>query len=179
MNLYSSLVAKCDLRAKQVLIDKAPNMPSHSIANHLEADILAKANKAIQKLTLTNQPSPLPEVVGVKKLPSGAMFLEMNSEEAAALFLQPTLTCDFIRHFNNTSIIRPNNYPIIVQFVPTSFNPSSKEELAAVEAANSLQPGDITTAQWIKLSEKQATNQSMAHLILHLCTYDLGPQQTA
>ena len=145
-NLYSSLLAKCDLHAKQVLIDKVLNMPSHGIANYSEADILSKVNKAIEKLTLTNDPSPLPKVVGIKKLPSRAMFLEMNSEEEAELFLQPTLTHDFIRNFNNTSIIRPNNYPTIVEFVTTSFNPSSKEELVVVEVANSLQPGDITTA---------------------------------
>ena len=102
--------------------------------------------KAIEKLTLSNHSYPFPEVVSVKKLQSRAMFLEMNPEEAAELFLQPTLTYDFIRHFDNTSIIRPNNYPTIAEFVPTSFNPSSEEEKVVVEVANSLQPGNITTA---------------------------------
>ena len=48
--LALSLLAKCDLRAKQVLIDKAPNAQSHDIVGSSEADILAKANEAIKKL---------------------------------------------------------------------------------------------------------------------------------
>ena len=84
------------------------------------------------------------------------------------LFLRPTLMYDFIRHFNNTSVIRPNNYPTIGEVIPTLFNPSSKEELVAVEVANSLQPDDITIARWIKPPEKWAINQSKAHLTLHL-----------
>ena len=86
-NLYSSHPAKCDLCTEQVLIDKALNMPSHSIANYLEADILAMANKAIEKLTLTNQPSALPEVVGVKKFPSGAMFLKNEFGRSSGVVL--------------------------------------------------------------------------------------------
>ena len=118
--------------------------------------------------SITDPPHPPPLAVSVKKLPSRAFFLEMNSETTAELLLNPTLTSDFIRKFNTTSTIKPNNYPIIAEFVPTSFDPTSKEGLTIVELANSLQPGDITTARWIKPPEKRMINQFTAHLILHL-----------
>ena len=94
----------------------------------------------------------------------------MDSEDTAEMFLQPMLTHDFIRNFDNTSIIKPNNYPTIAEFVPTSFGLNSKEELVTVESANSLQPGNITTVQCIKPPEKWAINQTTAHFILHLQT---------
>ena len=118
-NLHSSLLAKCDLCAKQVLINKAPNAQSHDIVRSPEADILAKVNEAIKKLSITDPPHPHPLAVGVKKLPSRAFFLEMNSETSAELLVNPTLTSDFIRNFDTTSTIKPNNYLIIAEFVPT------------------------------------------------------------
>ena len=117
---------------------------------------------------LTDPPHPHPLAVSVKKLPSRAFFLEMNSETSAELLLNLTLTSDFIRNFDTTSTIKPNNYPIIAEFVPTSFDPTSKEGLTMVELTNSLQPSDITTARWIKLPEKRTINQSTTHLILYL-----------
>ena len=125
-------------RAKQVLIDKAPNMQSHDIVRSSEADILAKRMKR-SKMSITDPPPPHPLAVGVKKLSSGAFFLKMNSETMAELFSNPTLTSDFIRNFDTASTIKPNNYPIIAEFVPTSFDPASKEGLTMVDLANSLQ----------------------------------------
>ena len=61
-----------------------------------------------------------------------------------------------MKNFSDTSIIKVNNYSIIAEFTPTTFNPTSQEDVAEVEAANSLLPGNIATAQWIKPPEKQA-----------------------
>ena len=67
-------------------------------------------------------------------------------------------------------MVKPNNYPIIAEFVPIAFNPTLQEDIMEIEVANSLQPGTITTVRWIKPPEKQANNQSTAHLILHART---------
>ena len=92
----------------------------------------------------THQPPP--RVIGIKKLPSGALYLEADSEASTELLQHPDLTNEFIKNFSNTSILKPNNYPTIVEFIPTMFNPTAHEDLEKVERANSLQPGDITTA---------------------------------
>ena len=166
-NLHSSLLAKCDLRAKQVLIDKAPNAQSHDIVRSSEADILAKANEAIKKMSITDSPLPHPSS-RCKETPKRSILPRNELRNLCRGTLKPMLTSDFIRNFDTTSTIKPNNYPIIAEFVPTSFNPTSKEGLTMVELANSLQPGDITTVRWITLPEKRTINQSTTHLILHL-----------
>ena len=120
-----------------------------------EANILTKANEVIKNLILPEllqTPPPKKKIFGVKKLPSRAFFLEMNSESSADLLQQSTLRTDFIRKFNDS--IKPNNYLIIAEFVPTSFDPSLREELAAVESANALQLGNVTIVQLIKPPEK-------------------------
>ena len=114
--------AKCDLRAHQILVDKNPNTQNHAIANLSEADILIKANQVIRNIPLPENDGPLPKVIGIKKLPSRAFFLEMDSEISAELLQQTTLAANFIKNFRNTSIIKANNYLIIVEFTPTTFN---------------------------------------------------------
>ena len=51
-----------------------------------------------------------------------------------------------MKNFSDSSIIKVNNYLIIAEFTPTTFSTTSPEDLAEVEAANSLLPGDIATA---------------------------------
>ena len=113
---------------------------------------------------------PLPKVLGIKKLPSGALFLKMDSEDSAEVMQQTTIDTNFIGNFSDSSTVNPNNYPIIVEFVPTAFNPTSQDNITEIEVANSLQPGAITTARWIKPPEKCTKNQATAHLVLHIKT---------
>ena len=84
VNIQSSLLAKCDLWAWQILIDKAPRAQDHAIASYSEADILLQANHSIKDMSLSEPLVPLPKVLGIKKLPSSALFLEMDSEHSAA-----------------------------------------------------------------------------------------------
>ena len=116
------MLAKCDLRAHQILIDKNPNTQNHAIANLSEADILIKANHVIRNIPLPENDGPLPKVTRIKKLPSRAFFLEMDSKISTDLLKQTTLAANFIKNFRNTSIIKTNNYLIIVEFTPTTFN---------------------------------------------------------
>ena len=112
----------------------------------MEADILIRANQAIKNTALPEHNGPPPKVIGIKKLPSGAFFLEMDSKSSADLLQQTPLAPNFMKNFSDTSIIKVNNYSIIVEFTLTTFNLTSQEDLAKVEAANSLLPGDIATA---------------------------------
>ena len=134
----------------------------------MEANILIKANQAIRNTALPEHNGTLPKVIGINKFPSGAFFLEMDSKSSADLLQQTMLTSSFMKIFSDTSIIKSNNYLIIAEFTPTTFNPMSQEDLAKVETANSLLPGNIATARWIKPPEKQSNSQTTAHLILHL-----------
>ena len=81
----------------------------------------------------------------------------MDSENLAEVMQQPARATDFISNFSDSSTIKPNNYPIIMEFVPTVFNPTLQDNITEMEVGNSLQPGDITTAQWIKPSKNEPT----------------------
>ena len=50
------------------------------------------------------------------------------------------------------------------------FNPTSQDNITEIRVANSLQPGAITTARWIKPPEKCTKNQATTHLVLHIKT---------
>ena len=108
--------------------------------------MLTKANQAIMSTPAFGIHQQPPRVIRIKKLPSGALYLEADSEASAELLQQPGLANECIKNFSNTSILKPNNYLIIVEFIPTTFNPSACKDLEKVERANSLQPDDITTA---------------------------------
>ena len=101
-------------------------------------------------------PKPLgsPQSKRNKEAPKHNLFLEIDLICSTEVMQQPTPATDFIRNFSDTSIIKSNNYLILVELVPTMFNPTLQGNLVEGEAANSLQPGDIITAQWIKPLEK-------------------------
>ena len=118
---------------RQVLVDKAPNSQDHRIASLSEANILSKANLAIKNMSLTDPLNPLPKVIGIKKLPSGALSLEMGSEDSAEVMQQTTISTDFISSFSDSSTVKPNNYPIIAEFVLIAFNPTLQENITEIE----------------------------------------------
>ncbi|KAF8522514.1 hypothetical protein JB92DRAFT_3110585 [Gautieria morchelliformis] len=145
ISLQSSTLARCDLRARQILIDKTPAAPDHRMARLSEPDILDRANRAVGEMEWEDDQEK-PRAVGVQRLPSDAFFLELQTEETAELLQTRQTATSFLSKFSSDSIIKPNNYSIIAEFVPIRFNPESRAELEGVETGNSLEQDDIVSA---------------------------------
>ena len=55
--------------------------------------------------------------------------------------------------------------PIILQFVPISFNPSQRESITNLERENGWKEGSVLTARWIKPPERRTNTQQVAHIL--------------
>ncbi|KAF8511470.1 hypothetical protein JB92DRAFT_3118072 [Gautieria morchelliformis] len=167
VSLQCSMLMKCELRARQILVDKVPNAPEHQTYRLSEPDILSQANQAIEALEWDDEQEK-PKVVGIQRLPTSGYLLEFNTEEAAELFQEQQRAERLLTLFDQTSMIKPTSYTIIVEFVPVRFEPSAQSNLDDVENLNALEKGNILAARWIKPTERRSDRQTTAHLILQL-----------
>ncbi|EIW86218.1 hypothetical protein CONPUDRAFT_43259, partial [Coniophora puteana RWD-64-598 SS2] len=70
----------------------------------------------------------------------------------------------FAEGFAPNAVVKPPVFVVITEFVPVSFDPSSKEEVEEVLASSGLPVGGVTWAEWIKRVARRKPGQRTAHL---------------
>jgi hypothetical protein len=62
--------------------------------------------------------------------------------------------------------VKAKAYHLVFRFVPcqSSFDPSDLDHISAIETENSLEPGSISSASWLKNPERRSPNQHVASL---------------
>ncbi|KIJ32846.1 hypothetical protein M422DRAFT_83068, partial [Sphaerobolus stellatus SS14] len=99
-------------------------------------------------------------VVSANKLRNGGVVYELDSANAAtAIQEEEELHKAFMDNFGADATIKPRLYPIIVERVPTSFNPTYEGQLRQLEDANDLQNYEVAKARWIKPTNHREPNQ--------------------
>ncbi|KAG1839250.1 hypothetical protein F4604DRAFT_1599742, partial [Suillus subluteus] len=73
---------------------------------------------------------------------------------------------DFIKNLDPKAIFKDRAYPVVIQFIPLTFNPNSNNQIHAFKQENDWEEGSISLAQWIKPPNKQMDQQQVAHLLV-------------
>ncbi|KAG2038460.1 hypothetical protein BDR03DRAFT_813215, partial [Suillus americanus] len=64
------------------------------------------------------------------------------------------------------AIFKDRAYPVVIQFVPLTFNPNSENQIHEFKQENKWEEGTISSAQWIKPPNKRTDQQRAAHLLV-------------
>ena len=119
-----------EIKQRQVLINFS-NSPDLNL-DILDEDTLSR--KALDSLNTTwaASPDPKPEHPKLRSatlLRNGGLLLELDSAEVAEWLKGTSPSELFLSNLGSGANIKNRSYQVIVQFVPTSFNPSDAEHL--------------------------------------------------
>jgi hypothetical protein len=150
---------------RQLLIDipvdspLAPGKVSH-------AQLTEKIKQALA--TLTKEDTPELEIRSVTQFHNGGTVIEMLTTKAASFLKDQCNKDSFLQALDPGAILKDRSYPVIIQFVPLTFDPSNQEQLHDLEQENKWEEQSITVARWVKPPAKQSSTQRVAHLIITL-----------
>ncbi|KAG1816660.1 uncharacterized protein BJ212DRAFT_1480533 [Suillus subaureus] len=118
----------------------------------------------------TNAPPPLTKLLACGEAQARQILLDRHSYESAKWLSIPSHQAKFAVNFGSNATIKDQSYHILIENVPTSYDPSSICTNSDIETNGGLKPGTITKAKWIKLIARCKANQRMAHMIITLKT---------
>ncbi|KAG2343928.1 hypothetical protein BDR05DRAFT_883004, partial [Suillus weaverae] len=102
------------------------------------------------------------------RLPHGGILYKLNSVESAKWLNISAHRAKFTVNFGSNATIKDRSYHVLIENVPTSYNPSSICTNSIIETNSGLKPGTITKAKWIKPITRCKANQRTAHTIITL-----------
>lgn len=116
---------------------------------------------------------PLKTVVkGIQALNRGGFLFELDSPKSAERFKDRCSSTDLVtKHFGTSAKVKAKHFNLIIRFVPCdgTFDPADPTHLTEFEKENSLKPGDVASATWIKKVDRRAPGQKVASIKL-ACT---------
>ncbi|KAG1854753.1 hypothetical protein C8R48DRAFT_660903 [Suillus tomentosus] len=168
--------ARVAIKARQILININPESPL-APGKSLHSQLVEKIKNALKTLVKTDTPDL--ELRSVTQYQNGGTIIEMIEEEAAAYIKRQRTSRSWnIRPIRTSDPSDPKScmynkyhdraYPVIIQFVPLTFNPSDQTQIQDVEQENKWEPGTITSAKWVKPPSKHSPSQRVAHLLITL-----------
>ncbi|KAH7917854.1 hypothetical protein BV22DRAFT_1025631, partial [Leucogyrophana mollusca] len=101
--------------------------------------------------------------LSARKLRSGGILYEMNSETSAKWLNNKEARSRFLEHFGPDAIVREHLLQVVVEYVPTTLDVNSPTSLTETVRKSGLQEGDIAKARWIKPLHHRSPNQRTAH----------------
>ncbi|KAG0692616.1 hypothetical protein DFH29DRAFT_817331 [Suillus ampliporus] len=155
--------ARDAIKARQILMNIAPTSPlAPGKLNHEQ--LITKIKAALT--SLANEDSPELDVKAINQYRNGGIVIEMLTPEGATYLKKKDIKAEFIEKLDPTAMLKDRAYPVVIQFVPLTFNPSSEDQLRKLEQENSWESGAITPAHWIKPPEKRNDKQRVVYVIL-------------
>ena len=126
-SMHSSTLARTQVRERQVLIDKDPQVDLNQLNTLNKWELVAKANEAI--LGMVGQSClelGKAKAVGVRRVQSRGVVYELDSPNMEVWLCRERDS--FMARFSGTSIVRDKAIPVIVEYVPTSHNTDALAE---------------------------------------------------
>ena len=118
--------------------------------------------------TSNNGTSTKTIIRGLQALKRGAFLFDLDSAASADRFRHYAKEHPgFLpSHLGLSATVKPKNFNLIFKFVPctSGFDPSNPDCLSTIESSNNLKPGSITSASWLKRSDRRSPNQTVASL---------------
>lgn len=154
---HVSVLAKHNERARQIIIQPAPDVPETlSLRSLSELELITKATLAFN--SVDQGVSPAPEnlrFVGAKKLAAGGIILDLNSADAASWFKGPAICGAFMQHFSAMSSMKDLDFRVLIEFVPIAFTLDAPAALEQVEHDSGIKGSNLVRAEWAKPPEKR------------------------
>ncbi|KAF8815312.1 hypothetical protein BYT27DRAFT_7080241, partial [Phlegmacium glaucopus] len=105
---------------------------------------------------------------GIQAIGQGAFLLDLDSPESAnRLRTYSAEHPDFLpSHLGSSAAIKTKGYNVIFKFVPCTgnFDPKDANCISDLESSNNLLPGSISSATWLKRTDRRSPNQKVATL---------------
>lgn len=156
-------LARDAIKACQVLININPDSPiAPGKVSHEQ--LVAKIKEALK--TISNPDSPDLDIRAVNQYRNGGTVIQMLNEDAAKYIKQQVVKEGFINALDPSAIMKDRSYPVIIQFVPLTFNPSDQNQIQQLEQENGWESDSVTMARWVKPPEKRTSTQRVAHLLI-------------
>ncbi|KAF8236007.1 hypothetical protein L208DRAFT_1253537 [Tricholoma matsutake] len=160
----AEIVARTETTNKQLLIQKDRNATNNSLLDLSEKDLVAKVNTALNLMGWKGSDKPHDTAfVAARKLRSGGILYNMNSQEAAAWLHLPDVKKAFMDHYDGTSNIWDKLHYVIAEFVPVTYDAGASYAHANLEEANCFTDGAVGFSKYIKLPHLHSSNQKVAH----------------
>ncbi|KAG0707971.1 hypothetical protein DFH29DRAFT_994598 [Suillus ampliporus] len=148
--------ARDAIKARQILMNIAPTSPL-APGKLTHEQLITKIKAALA--SLANEDSPELDVKAINQYRNGGMVIEMLTPEGATYLKKKDIKEKFIEKLDPMAMMKDHTYPVVIQFIPLTFNPSSEDQLQKLEQENSWECGAITLARWIKPPEKRNDKQ--------------------
>lgn len=164
---HAASIARGDLLSRQILIDKAPGVTTNGFADLTEKQLVEKATLALDLMGIEASDAPGEvKFLCAQILRGGGVVYQLSSPAAADWLRKEDVMKAFLEKLGGTSIYRNRLMNTVVEYVPTSFDPTSLGALEELEGANGLPTGTIVSARFIKPPHLRSIGQRTAHLIM-------------
>jgi hypothetical protein len=97
-------------------------------------------------------------------LSNGRILIKLKDADAARWLREGDNQEITAKLFHPDCFFTARPYPLILRFVPITFNPSSNEALRDLEAAHDLPANSIMGASWIKDPARHSSTQEVANM---------------
>jgi hypothetical protein len=111
--------------------------------------------------------------LGAQKLSRIHILYLMCSEEAAEWLHKDDVKKSFIDHYSTPILFRNDGYPLIMEYVPVSFDPNL-HAIRVLEILNELGANAISEARYLKDPTKRAPNQKTTFLCMTLGMFSIA-----
>jgi hypothetical protein len=155
---------KQGIQHRQFVISFSPEAidPPTDSSDSTNAQIKAKFNDALLKAT--EGTAMKAEVRTANVLSNGRILIELKDASAAKWLREGDNRETIAKLFDPNCFFIDRPYPLILRFVPVTFNPTSEEALRDLEAAHDLPANSITGASWIKDPARRSPTQEVANM---------------
>jgi hypothetical protein len=163
-SLAQKIQNKQGIQHRQFVISFSPeatNTPSDS-SDTTNAQIKVTINEALRKATEDSETKA--EVRSANVLSNGRILIELKDAEGAKWLREGNNRGKTAKLFHPDCFFVDRPYPLILRFVPVTFNPANDEALRDLEAAHDLPANSITGASWIKDPARRSSTQEVANL---------------
>ncbi|KAJ7729998.1 hypothetical protein DFH07DRAFT_969314 [Mycena maculata] len=155
---HAAAVASAQAWERQVMVDRSPLVEAYGLAKLMEKELVVKGNIAlVGAITFLGDNTVLQGAafVGAQQVRSGAVLFHLNSVSAADWIRAPQRMAAFLSELGGTAVYKPRLYSVVVEFVPTTFNPGLENTFHVIEDTNSIDRGELVQARYIKAPERR------------------------
>ncbi|RDB22365.1 hypothetical protein Hypma_010540 [Hypsizygus marmoreus] len=143
---------------RQILLDFEGGPANPELHTMTNPGIITLTNNALQEIDCPEEY----KIVGITKLRKGSLLFEANCTDAAKWI---SMDNKFMSTFDSSAILRRRQYPVIIHFAPTTFDPTSVFEIDQVEEDNNIERRQLSGTRWIKpIERRQNPDQKVAYL---------------
>ncbi|QRV91732.1 hypothetical protein RhiJN_19750 [Ceratobasidium sp. AG-Ba] len=123
----------------------------------------------------------LPKIVfkTARRLPSGGILFELAEHTHAALLSLAPFAMAFEDCFPEEVISYGQQADMFVDGAPVAFDPTSEQNIRALESENQLERGSVLYCSWVKPAEMRAPGQTRAVLRISLRSQDVADELIA